>query len=75
MGAGIKILQQPLLFQLSTNLHVEKVQLIHRSSFLEEFCDHKVDYVQDTMFCNSSKETHPCTTQREKKGGKGRKKN
>jgi len=30
--------------------------------------EHKVDYIfQDAMFCNSSKETHPCTTHEGKK--------
>jgi hypothetical protein len=37
--------------------------------------EHKVDYIfQDAMFCNSSKETHPCTTHEGKKSGKGGKK-
>jgi hypothetical protein len=43
------------------------------SSFLEEMSVHKVDCVQDAMFCNSSKETHTlCTTHKGKKGGKGK---
>jgi hypothetical protein len=30
--------------------------------------EHKVDYIfQDAMFCNSSKETHPCTAHEGKK--------